>query len=118
MLTAAFIWYFKFSSTKIQENVNVECRYMAYACGDCYPQYKVKKVKPASLGTKLTGKVIAIEFSNEKQEIEFGKQTSRCIICYNYSLSGTLYYSRKMDCYVLKLQKFKLSLPDKECCTQ
>lgn len=116
IIASATVWYFNFSKFKIRENVSVECNYIRYACGDCYPRYNVTTVNPSVLTSKLKGKDIDIEFSSKEQEAAFKKQIGICDGCYKYSLRGDLFYSQKKDCYVLKIKKFKLVLWSKDCC--
>ena len=108
--------YFKSAKYNIQKNVSVKCVYMAYACGDCYPQYSVSEVLPSSLDKKLLKKDIDIEFASKEQEEEFKKQIGVCGICHTYDFKGDLYYSNKKGCYVIKLGEYKLKLKDEKCC--
>lgn len=118
LLTTGAIYFFTLAEYAVKRNVIVTCRYMGYACGDCYPQYNVNEVLPSSLKKKLIAKDIDIEFESDKQEEEFTKKISSCSICYIYNFKGDLYYSEKEDCYVVKLRDYSLKVKDGKCCEQ
>ena len=115
-VSAATAWFFLFAKYPVQKNVHVLSSYMGYACGDCYPQYKVKLVMPESLGKKLINKEIDIEFDSAEKEREFENKRSECSICYQYDFGGDLYYSNRKKCYVLKVARYKLKETFKGCC--
>lgn len=115
-IATAAAYFFKTAKYAIGENVSVKCMYMAYACGDCYPQYNVRDVSPLSLKKQLLKKDIDIEFASEGQEEEFKKNVGICGICYMYDFKGHLFYSKKKKCFVIKLDDYKLKLKDKKCC--
>ncbi|AEV97020.1 hypothetical protein A4D02_18370 [Niastella koreensis] len=116
-IAATATYFLKFAKYHIQNNVSVNCHYLAYACGDCYPRYNVSKVSPASLGKKLLNQDIDIEFASTRQEQEFNRKIVTCAICYNFDLKGDLFYSSKEGCYVLKVASYKLKLNFAKCCT-
>lgn len=117
ILTAlALDYYFMFGERIIKKNTTLSCHFMAYACGDCYPQYKVEKA-PGELEKKLLGKDIMISFNSWIQEEKFLKQVERCAICYNYNLTGNLYYSNRYKCYLLKVINYKMTETFRGCCT-
>ena len=113
-VVAAF--YFNSRTRLIQKDVEVKTVYMAYACGECYPQYSVIQVQPASLKKELHQQDIDIEFKDKKQADMFEEKVGLCARCFVYDFKGDLYYSGKKDCYVIKLSEYHLKLTDKECC--
>lgn len=115
-IVIAAVLFFTSAKIDIQKNVSVKCMYMAYACGDCYPQYNVRDVYPSSLRQKLLKKDIDIEFASKEQEKEFIKKVGICRICYKFDFNGDLFYSEKKNCYVIKLDSYKIQLMDKKCC--
>lgn len=112
----ALDYYFMFGERVIKKNTTLSCNYMAYACGDCYPQYKVEKA-PGVLEKKLLNKDIMIAFSSQIQEDKFNRQVQRCAICYNYKLTGDLYYSNRYKCYLLQVINYKITETFRGCCT-
>jgi uncharacterized membrane protein YGL010W len=116
ILTTAAVYFFTSAKYQIQKDVSVNCMYMGYACGDCYPQYNVSKVLPSSLEKKLLKKDIDIEFANKEQKEQFEKKVGICGICYIYEFKGNLYYSEKKNCFVIKLTDYNLKLKDEKCC--
>lgn len=116
VIGAAAAVFFTSAKYNIQKNVRVTCMYMAYACGDCYPQYNVENVLPSSLEKKLLNNDIDIEFASKEQEQLFKKKVGRCRICYKFDFKGDLFYSEKKNCYVIKLGNYKMQLKDNKCC--
>jgi len=116
VLTAAAAFFFTSFKYSVQKDVSVSCVYMAYACGDCYPQYNVRNVKPSDVERKILNKDVDIEFVNKEQKDAFEKQVEACGICYIYEFKGELFYSKKKKCYVIKLREYKMTMKDKKCC--
>jgi len=91
------------------KNVTITCRYAMYACGDCYPQYNVLKVKPTALTGWLKGKDVDVVFANAQQEKEFHSKESKFFwLNDSYVLTGDLYFSARKWCYVLDLKRYKI----------
>jgi hypothetical protein len=88
LLGILLIVYFTVST---KTNVQLQCIYMAYACGDCYSQYRVQQVyAPSSMRDKLMNKDIAVVFDNARQEAAFNDKVGDCLICYVFDLRGTI----------------------------
>lgn len=103
--------------TTVVGSVKVKCVYMAYACGDCTPQYQVIEViKPVSLKDKFLKQDIEIAFDDIQIENQFKKKIGNCSICYYYEFYGNMKYERKRKCYVLNIEQYNLVLKNKECC--
>ena len=83
-----------------------------YACGDCYPQYKVREVSNVSseLEKVLTGSDIYV-VGIDGEDILNGFD---CLICYSISVSGTL--KKRKGTYVLHAKKIKRELAP-NCCS-
>ena len=115
-VTTGIIYYFTSNRKLIKEQVTVECRHMGYACGDCYPKYKVSKVSPEKFNELILGDDIDVAFSSKLQEEKFEKEIGECRICYNFTFKGDLYFSEDKNCFVLKLQDYSMKMWSKDCC--
>lgn len=100
---------------KEKNDIQLQCRYMAYACGDCYPQYKITDVLNDSIAKReLSGKDINLEFENEEKEQEFVQLQGNCGICFLYKFKGDLRYSITKG-HILKVSDYNLEKYP-ECC--
>jgi hypothetical protein len=71
------------------EPVEVKFRYMAYACGNCYPQYKVYTIQPTdTLLDDFVEKEFWVEFDSQGQEKSVMDQSERCMICCEFLFTG------------------------------
>lgn len=89
---------------------------MAYACGDCYPNYKIEKVlEPVIIMDNLIGEDIDVLFENSRIQTQFDYKTRRCKICFTYEFYGNLDYSILKSTYTLAVQEYKLNFHE-SCC--
>jgi hypothetical protein len=121
ILTLIFCGFFGYSyiPKTIDKSVIIKCRYMAYACGDCYPQYRVDEViNSLSEKTKETILKQDISVFYEKKELEnsIDKQTSKCVICFNFYFTGVLKHSKSKG-YFLDVSDAKAELKP-NCCAE
>ncbi len=76
-----------FSQTN--EPVTAEFRYMRYACGDCYPQWKVQKVvDDGEANKKYKGKDMQVYFQQQKLYDILKADDQNCIICFQFIVKG------------------------------
>jgi hypothetical protein len=87
---------------------------MAYACGECQPQYKITEVFDKKYQF-LKGTDIDIDFKKFKLD-SIEKQTSDCAICYDYYLTGNLRYNRFSKTYLIQVQEGYYKLRFQNCC--
>lgn len=101
-----------------QKNVLIRCNYMAYACGDCMPQFRIKKiVNGKGLTKEILGRDIFLKFSNGAADARFYDSLGVCITCYDIDLQGQLVKNPfKEYQYTLVVSSYKLSLRN-GCCT-
>jgi hypothetical protein len=89
---------------------------MAYACGDCYAQYKVLKVLSPTTGTELEwlkDKDIYVQFS-DSTSAEIEKMKLTCETCFLYEVEGML---KKEDSKITLLaQGYRAYEKYKNCC--
>jgi hypothetical protein len=79
--------YFK----KDKRTVMIKCHYMAYACGDCYPQWKIDSSFAVENGLKdLIEKDIYVNYKGKQIEESVPDSISKCIICYDLYFTGLL----------------------------
>jgi hypothetical protein len=81
---------------------------MLYACGDCYPSYKVISVKRNASLFELKGSDVDIRFADEKSEAEFYEAIGTCAICFEYNFEGTIIYDLFRMCYVVEVRQYQL----------
>ncbi len=86
-----------------------------YACGECYPQYKVKEVDPVKGYEFLLDQDISIIYPSKEQEDSIQKLTQKCIICYEFYFRGSVRFSKKKG-YIFKATSAKVKLWDDKCC--
>lgn len=99
-------------------NVRLKCLYMAYACGDCYPQYKIQELyEPKTYGREIIGKDLDVSFESREEESKFEQEVGACGICYSYDFKGNLSYSYRKKCYELKVFSYSLKMENKDCCS-
>jgi hypothetical protein len=102
------------------DSVSVQLSYMAYACGDCFPQYRVDKVLSSEYNDKtyLYNKEIDVQFVGENlnQQIEELDKLGCSGTCYIYTLSGVL---KRNGFGMFKLEAFDGQIDvDKDCCDE
>jgi len=110
------IYYFipkKISVSKVK----IQCNYMAYACGDCYPQYRVNEILEGNNNEvdKILNTELIVEFEDKKMEQEMDKNTAKCVICYNFTFTGDLKYSKSKGKYFVA-QTVDYQLKNDSCC--
>lgn len=103
--------FFLFSCNQDIVDVEIQCRYQMYACGDCYPQYKITKISidNPQLRSKLIGKDIFLVDTKGNDILE-GFDCPRCFEIY---AKGTL--KKKGGTFILFADSFERKFyPD--CC--
>ena len=96
-----------FFSFKTIRNVHVRCQYMAYACGDCTPQYRIIEVyNPLEWKDELIGKEMNIRFEGKPEEEMYDEKVYDCMICYWYEFQGDLVISGSEYNLAVKEYKF------------
>jgi len=110
--TVAFCFIpFKVSKGKMK----IKCHYMAYACGDCYPQYHVDSIIKGEAMVDILGTDLLLVFNKPGLETSLEEQTWRCKICYDFYLTGELKKSvAKGNYFVVERGGYKMRF--KECC--
>jgi len=102
---------------KIQDSVELNLSFMGYACGDCYPQYRVDSVLFSENGDYdfYFNKEIHVELQNN--ELEKKENNLKCSgTCYNYQLVG---HFMRNELGIGKLVAFKGEIKeDKICCEE
>jgi hypothetical protein len=66
----------------------VAFRYMRYACGDCYPQWKL--VSPGSAAVKFSNNDVYITYKGSKLEDILTQKEEACLICMEFFVTGVL----------------------------
>lgn len=92
---------------------------MAYACGDCYAQYRVKEVLDADVDIvkSILNTDIVIEFKDEQMEKDLDKSTSKCVICYDFNFTGELKQSKSKGTFFIA-ESVDYKLKNDSCCVE
>ena len=89
---------------------------MAYACGDCYPQYRIDEILEGNeANKKLLKSEINIEYKTAEIENKLDKKVSKCIICYDFYFTGQIKRSKSKGLYLLA-ENVEAELRDNKCC--
>jgi hypothetical protein len=109
------IYFFPVNTSK--GKMKIKCRNMAYACGDCYPQYRVLEIlqNQNEESKKILNKELKIEFESEKIEKDLDVNTSRCLICYDFYFTGVLKKSFHKGAYFI-VETVNYKLKNDSCC--
>lgn len=98
------------------KDIQVKCRYMAYACGDCYPQFKIDSVLYPTNSDKLVGEDIYLVYENNSESFLLEEKIDSCWICYDYYVEGELKESLFKSHKKIIVKKYELKLRSSECC--
>jgi hypothetical protein len=120
LVSAAIATYGMLQSGKEKEKVKVKCYYMAYACGDCFANYKIKEVIEAGDGIKgkLLNREVKVVFKSKRLEKQIDSMTAECAICYDYYIEGHLTYQSKKEFSLLEVDTCTVKLRDAKCCKE
>lgn len=107
-----------FGSINEKEKVKVKCYYMAYACGDCYANYKIKEVIEggSEIKKKLLDRDVKVTFKSKRLENRIDTLTGKCAICYDYYIEGYLEYRPEKEYSVLEADTCTVKLRNSKCC--
>ncbi len=102
---------------KQDDKVKLVCRYMGYACGDCYANYKIKKVSQSTNfeAKLLVGSDLKVLFK-AGDEAKLEKVVSKCAICYEFYFEGNISKKKGDTFYTLNADSFSVYLSDSTCC--
>lgn len=106
-----------YGQDKSLEKVKLKLQYMAYACGDCYPEYRVVKIiepKNDKTANWLKGKDVNVDFS-DKDEDRIESMRGNCAICFYYEVEGALVRKDSAK-LVLVPMNYKMYEKSKGCC--
>lgn len=119
LLFLAVSSYYFIPKTVSDRKIKIKCSYMAYACGNCYPQYHVKQIVIGK--NKATEMILDtdlhIEFNDEKIKKKLISQTSKCMICYDFYFIGELKKTPVKGYYFIS-ESVEYKLKDTSCCIQ
>lgn len=100
-----------------QFKIKAKCNYMAYACGECEPQYKVESVLSIDGidKNKILNQDIEIVFKSPVLE-KIDSITQKCAICYDYYVQGYIFYLKEKKYYRLIADTCEVKLRFADCC--
>ncbi len=115
------ILYYIFTPHLKNKDIELVCKWQGYACGDCYPQFKVYKIISSyDKRNNILNKDIHIKknINGRYFDIDYGlnKRVPRCMICYTFVVKGSLYYNIWKNEYTLRTKKYRYYIENKECC--
>jgi len=86
-----------------EQSVQITAHYMRYACGDCYPQWKVDKAdEPLK---KIIGEDVEVIFKGKPIEDYLSSKENEELITYTFSFQGKL-KSTISKHYIFEAQKY------------
>ena len=96
--------------------VTIKCHYMAYACGDCYPQWKIDSGFSVENGLKdLIDKDILVKYKGKQIEESIPDSVSKCMICYDFYFTGLLKKTLS-DRHKFEADTFLIKMERPDCC--
>lgn len=111
-----FVVFFILESTKNKRDIEIKSRYMFYACGDCYPNFRIEEVIGSNMqSNNIIGQDIDLEFKDTKLQHSFESSTKKCMFCCRFQFKGDLNYSILKRHYVLNVKKYYVTI-NKSCC--
>lgn len=108
------IIFFILISCSNSNEVELTCSYQAYACGDCFPQFKIDSIFYNSNSKIKIGDEIRIIYNDKELEEWVGN----CLICYNYRVKGKIYKPFWRNYYVLVAENYNVKEKFKGCCDE
>jgi hypothetical protein len=104
-------------TTKSIGEIKLRCSYMAYACGDCYTQFKVDSVLSVNDESKgLLGQDISIYIEENGAIVPLEQKVDKCWICYDYYVSGYLEKQWFISYNKFIAKNYDLVLRSPDCC--
>jgi hypothetical protein len=105
-------------SLKRPIKVLLKCSYMAYACGDCYPQFRVDSIMYSDRPIDdLTGKDVYLFIENRGTKTPLEEEIKNCWICYDYYVEGLLEKNWLNSKKQIIVTKYNLVMRNKDCCS-
>lgn len=82
ILTVGYIKYY------LPTPVKIKCTYMAYACGDCYPQFRIDDIYSDNGNKLIKGEDVYLKIIDNGEEKKLEEKIDSCWICYDYYIDG------------------------------
>jgi hypothetical protein len=101
---------------KNKRPLTIKCHYMAYACGDCYPQWHIDSSFAVEKDMKeLIEKDIYVIYKGRQVEESMPDSVDKCIICYDFYFTGLLKKTLS-DKHKFVVDSFQMRLRFPNCC--
>lgn len=107
------LFIFLISCTKSTE-IELTCSYQAYACGDCYPQFKIDTIIYDIDSNVEIGDNIKIIYKDKELE----EWIDSCLICYNFKVKGKIHKKLWKNYYVLCAEDYSITEKFIDCCEE
>ena len=101
---------------KNKHALTIKCHYMAYACGDCYPQWRIDSSFAVENRMKeLIEKDLFVIYKGKQFEESLPDSVGRCMICYDFYFTGFLKKTMS-DKYRFEVDSFQIGTEQPDCC--
>ena len=94
----------------------IKCNYMAYACGDCYPQFRIDSIYSSTNNLLKIDDNIHLKLKKENTFVDLESLIDRCWICYDYYVEGTVNKNIFTGTKTMIVTKYNFILRE-NCCT-
>ena len=96
--------------------MTIKCRYMAYACGDCYPQWHTDSSFVAENDLKeLIEENFYVVYKGKQVEESLPDSVNKCIICYDFYFTGLMKKTLSGK-HKFETDSFQVKMESPDCC--
>jgi len=96
------------------EKTIFKCHYVRYACGDCYPNWKIDSTG-FSKSRNWLGLDIKVIYNEKIIDELLDSELSGCLICYDFYFTGILKSTLNKK-YRFEADSYEYKLRYKDCC--
>ena len=87
---------------------------MTYACGECYPQWKIDSINTSDF-REAVGLDTKVHYNGNMIDELLNNELSGCLICYDFYFTGILKRTLNKK-YKFEAENYKYKLKIKDCC--
>jgi hypothetical protein len=96
--------------------LTIKCHYVAYACGDCYPQWHIDSSFAVENGMKeLIEKDLYVMYKGKQFEESLPDSVGKCMICYDFYFTGLL-KTTLSNKHKFEADAFQIKMERPDCC--
>ena len=82
LTTFGILLFYLYQKYNYSTNIKIKCYYMAYACGDCEPQYKIVSIYKDPANCLIKGEDVELKIMENGNKIDLSSKINKCWICY------------------------------------